>query len=344
MGRRREPAGRSRARTCARTSRPSQADRTAPACTSPRSASTRSTSTARRSATRCSRPAGRSTPSASRRQTYDVTNLVKQGDNAIGAILGDGWYSTRLQGGKKWGDSPALLAQLKITYADGTTSRITTDNSWQVGTGGLRASGIYDGETFDARLERAGWDQPGFNGGWRNAVERNETMAVEPSQAPPIKVIDTLQPKAVTHPGNTTVYDLGQNFAGWARITAHGAAGSTVKLRFGEILNGDGTLYTTNLRSAQQTDTFTLKGGGQETYEARFTYHGFRYVEVTGDATVDSLEGRVVTSDLPEFGTFSSSNALVNQIQTAIRWGQHSNFLAVPERRLPARRAPGLDR
>src|SRR3954447_14519246 len=262
--------------------------------------------------------------------TYDVTNLVKQGDNAIGAILAGGWYSTRLQGGKVWGASPALLAQLRITYTDGTTSRVTTDNTWSAGDGGVRASGIYDGESYDARFDHAGWDQPGFTGGWNSAVERNETMAVEPSQAPPIKVIDTLQPKKVTTPTQgTTIYDLGQNFAGWARITAHGAAGTQIRLRFGEILNNDGTLYTANLRSAQQTDTYTLKGSGEETYEAHFTYHGFRYVEVTG-GSVDSLEGRVVSSDLPEFGSFTSDNPLVNQIQTAIRWGQRSNFLGVP--------------
>ncbi|WP_053227235.1 alpha-L-rhamnosidase [Solirubrobacter soli] len=263
-------------------------------------------------------------------QTYDVTSLVKQGDNAIGAILGDGWYSTRLQGGKKWGTNPALLAQLKITYADGTSTRIATDGTWQVGRGGLQTTGIYDGETYDARADKPGWDQPGFNAQWPSAVERNETMAVEPSQAPPIRVIDTLQLKAVTHPNaGTTIYDLGQNFAGWAKITTHGAAGTKLRLRFGELLNGDGTLYTTNLRSAQQTDTYTLRGSGTETYEPRFTYHGFRYVEVTG-GTVDSLEGRVVSSDLPDYGTFTSSNALVNSIQSAIRWGQHSNFLGVP--------------
>lgn len=264
-------------------------------------------------------------------QTYDVTSLVRTGDNAIGAILGEGWYAGRLQGGRKWGTNPALLAQLKITYADGTSTRINSDDTWQVGTGGLRAASIYDGETYDARLDRPGWDQPGFSGGWRNAVIRNETMTVEPDKAPPIKVTQTLEPKSVTQPkAGTTVYDLGQNFAGWAKITAQGAAGTQVKLRFGEILNADGTVYTTNLRSAQQTDTFTLRGtGAPETYEARFTYHGFRYVEVTG-APIQSLQGRVVTSDLPEFGTFTSSNALVNQIQSAIRWGQWSNFLAVP--------------
>ncbi|MBE2316363.1 family 78 glycoside hydrolase catalytic domain [Solirubrobacter sp. CPCC 204708] len=263
-------------------------------------------------------------------QTYDVTGLVKPGENAIGAVLGEGWYAGRLQGGRKWGTNPALIAQLKITYADGTTTRVVTDDSWQTGTGGLRASSIYDGETFDARLERANWNQPGFDGGWRNAVLRNETMTIEPDRSPPIRVIETLVPKTVTTPKpGVTVYDLGQNFAGWARVKATGAAGTQLKLRFGEILNDDGTVHTANLRSALQTDTFTLRGGGQETHEPRFTYHGFRYVEVTG-GTVDSLEGRVVTSDLPEFGTFTSSNALVNQIQSAIRWGQWSNFLAVP--------------
>jgi alpha-L-rhamnosidase len=263
-------------------------------------------------------------------QTYDVSDLVKPGANAIGAILGDGWYSTRLQGGRKWGTNPALLAQLKITYTDGTSTRIATDDTWQAGRGGLQASGIYDGETYDARADKPGWDRPGADLDWPNAVERTETTAVEPGQAPPIRVIDTLEPKAVTHPdATTTIYDLGQNFAGWARITTHGVAGTRLRLRFGEILDQDGTLYTANLRSAQQTDTYVLSGRGTETYEPRFTYHGFRYVEVTG-GTVDSLEGRVVSSDLPDYGTFTSSSPLVNQIQSAIRWGQHSNFLGVP--------------
>jgi alpha-L-rhamnosidase len=267
-------------------------------------------------------------------QTYDVTDLINSGSNAIGAVLGDGFYATRLQGGRKWGTTPALLAQLKVTYADGTSTRITTDSTWQAGRGGLQATGIYDGETYDARLDKPGWDQPGFSG-WSNAIERNETMAVEPSQAPPIKVLQTLKPATLTQPTpGTYIYDLGQNFAGWARLRVQGAAGTKVRLRFGEILSGDGSLYTTNLRSAQQTDTYTLRGTGTtETYEPRFTYHGFRYVEVTGfpgTPTLDSLDGREVSTDLPEFGTFTSSNTLVNSIQSAIRWGQRSNFLAVP--------------
>ena len=268
-------------------------------------------------------------------QTYDVTDLLKPGANAIGAVLGDGWYAGRLQGGRKWGTAPALLAQLKLTYADGTTARIATDGSWQAGRGGLQATSIYDGEIYDARLDRPGWDEPNFDGGWGNATVRTDSPAVEPTRSPPIKVIETLAPVKLTQPKPATyVYDLGQNFAGWARLRARGPAGTTVRLRFGEILNDDGTLYTTNLRSAQQTDSFTLRGtGAPETYEPRFTYHGFRYVEVTGfpgTPALDSLDGLVVSSDLPAYGTFTSSNPLVNSIQSAIRWGQRSNFLAVP--------------
>ncbi len=268
-------------------------------------------------------------------QTYDVTDLVRSGDNVVGAILGEGWYAGRLQGGRKWGDTPALMAQLKIDYADGSSQRIVTDSSWKTGTGGLRSAGIYDGETYDARLDQPGWDAPGFAaGGWASAIERNDPPAIEPSQAPPIRVIKTLAPVKLTQPApGTYIYDLGQNFAGWARLRVNGPAGTAVRLRFGEVLNADGTLYRDNLRSAQQTDTYTLRGGGQETYEPRFTYHGFRYVEVTGfpgTPTVDSLDGRVVSTDVPAFGTFTSSNALVNQIQTNITWGQRSNFLGVP--------------
>jgi alpha-L-rhamnosidase len=194
-------------------------------------------------------------------QTYDVTDLVRRGANAIGAVLGDGWYAGRLQGGRRWGTTPALLAQLKITYADGTSTRIATDSTWQAGRGGVRATSIYDGETYDARLDQRGWDQPGFTG-WANAIERTETPAVEPSQAPPIKMLETLKPIKLTEPKpGTFVYDLGQNFAGWARLRVTGPAGTTVKLRFGEIVNADGTLYTANLRSAAQTDIYTLRGG-----------------------------------------------------------------------------------
>jgi alpha-L-rhamnosidase len=267
-------------------------------------------------------------------QAYDVTGLLAGGENAIGAILGEGFYAGRLQGGRRWGTNPALRAQLHITYADGTATRVNTDGTWQAGRGGVQTSGIYDGEAYDARAEQPGWDGPGFTEQWPNAAERTETMTVEPAQAPPIRVLSTLRPKALTQPKpGTYIFDLGQNLAGWAKLTVQGPAGTTVKLRFGELLNPDGTLYTAHLRSALQTDTYTLRGGQTETFEPRFTYHGFRYVEVTGfpgTPTLDTIEGREVSSALPRYGTFTSSNPLVNRIQSAIRWGQSSNFLAVP--------------
>ena len=250
----------------------------------------------------------------------------------------------RLQGGKKWGTNPALLAELRITYTDGTTTRVTTDNSWQTGSGGLQTSGIYDGETYDARLDKPGWDQPGFATTWPSAVERNETMAVEPSQAPPIKVIDTLAPKTVTQPApGTYIYDLGQNFAGWARIKVTGQSGTKVRLRFGEILNQDGTLYTANLRSALQTDTYTLRGGATETYEPRFTYHGVRYVEVTG-AQLESLEGRVVSSDLPDLRHVHQLKRPRKPDPERDPLGPALELPRRAERCQPARRAPRLDR
>ncbi|MDO8210455.1 family 78 glycoside hydrolase catalytic domain [Conexibacter sp. CPCC 206217] len=268
-------------------------------------------------------------------QTYDVTGMIRPGANAIGALLGEGFYAGRLQGGRRWGSTPALLAQLELTYADGTTQRIVTDDSWHAGSGGVQQSGIYDGETFDARAEPAGWDRPGFGGGWPAAIRRTERTVVFPSQAPPIRVTKTIRPVAITQPAaGTYIFDMGQNFAGWARLHVQGAAGTSVRLRFGEVLDDDGSLYRAHLRSAQQTDTYTLSGAADgETWEPRFTYHGFRYVEVTGypgTPDLDALEGRVVTTDAPRYGTFRTSDPLVDRIQQNIVWGQWSNFLAVP--------------
>ncbi|MDW5598591.1 family 78 glycoside hydrolase catalytic domain [Conexibacter stalactiti] len=268
-------------------------------------------------------------------QTYDVTGLVRPGANALGALLGEGWYAGRLQGGRRWGTTPALLAQLEITYVDGTRERIVTDDSWRAGSGGVQASGIYDGESFDARAEQPGWDRPSFSGGWPNAVRRSERTTVFPAQAPPIRVTKTLRPVAVTQPApGTYIFDMGQNFAGWARLHVTGEAGRRVRLRFGEVLEDDGTLYRAHLRGAQQTDTYTLSGDpAGETWEPRFTYHGFRYVEVTGYPGVpslDAIDGRVVTTDAPRYGSFGTSDALVDRIQQNILWGQWSNFMTVP--------------
>jgi alpha-L-rhamnosidase len=268
-------------------------------------------------------------------QTYDVTGLVREGANAIGAALGEGWYAGRLQGGRKWGTAPALLAQLELTYADGSTAELVTDDSWRAGSGGVQQSGIYDGEVFDARAEQPGWDRAGFTGGWPSAVRRSERTVVFPSDTPPVRITKTIRPVAITQPApGTYIFDMGQNFAGWARLHVQGDAGTSVRMRFGEVLDDNGSLYRAHLRGAQQTDTYTLSGApGGETWEPRFTYHGFRYVEVTGYPgvpTLDALEGRVVTTDAPRYGTFTTSDPLVDRIQQNIVWGQWSNFLAVP--------------
>lgn len=267
-------------------------------------------------------------------QTYDVTRLLRRGPNAIGAAVAEGWYAGRLQGGQRYGDRPAFRAQLELTYADGHTQRIGTGDGWQAGEGGLRAAGIYDGETYDARREPRGWDRAGFDGDWPAArLGSEDDPALVAQSEPGMRVVDELKPVAVGEPTpGTFVYDMGQNMVGWVRLRVDARAGTTVRLRHGEILNPDGTLYTANLRSAQQTDTVTL-AGGRETYEPRFTYHGFRYVEVTGlDHALPpgALTGRVVSAATPRAGRFETSSPLLDAVQHAIVWGQRGNFTAVP--------------
>ena len=267
-------------------------------------------------------------------QTYDVTNLLRTGQNAIGAVLGEGWYAGRLQGGRKWGTNPALRAQLKITYADGTITRVSTDNSWQAGRGGVRSTSIYDGETYDARLDQPGWDEPGF-GGWPSAVERTETMAVEPAQAPPIKVVDTLAPVKLTQPKpGTYVFDLGQNFAGWARLRVTGPAGTTVTLRYGELVNDDGTLVHDQpaLRAA---DGHLHAARHRRRRDLRAALHLPRLPLRRGHRLprhADARQHRRPRGQLrpARVRHVHELNPLVNSIQSAIRWGQRSNFLAVP--------------
>jgi alpha-L-rhamnosidase len=264
-------------------------------------------------------------------QAYDVTRLLRRGGNALAAVVGDGWFSGRLQGGQRYGDRPAFLAQLEVRYSDGRTDRIATDGSWEAGEGGLRAAGIYDGEVFDERLEPRGWDEDGFDGDWTPAVERTgDGPALVATAEPGMRVVDEVRPVAMTEPSpGTYVFDLGQNMVGWVRLRAEAAAGATVRLRHGEVLNPDGTLYTANLRSAQATEEITAAGGSVR-YEPRFTYHGFRYVEVTGADEPPRLTGRVVSADTPRTGDFDTSNPTLDGLQHAIEWGQWGNFLAVP--------------
>lgn len=272
-------------------------------------------------------------------QTYDVTNLLRPGDNAIGAVLGDGWFRGNLGfNGQRnvYGRRLGLLLQLEIRYRDGRVERVVSDSAWRTNSGPLLSSDIYGGETYDARRERAGWaSAPYDDRDWSPAVRldapRSQLLAPESS---PVRRVAEFKPVGIRRSASgETIFDLGQNFTGWARLKVRGPAGTVVTLRFAEVLDRDGSLYTANLRRADQTDRYTLRGGAEEVYEPHFTFHGFRYVGVTGlPAPADSgtITGIAVSSDLGQTGTFETSDSLLNRLQHNIVWGQRSNFLDVP--------------
>ncbi|MEU8639273.1 family 78 glycoside hydrolase catalytic domain [Amycolatopsis sp. NPDC048633] len=268
----------------------------------------------------------------------DVTGQVRQGENVLGAMVGNGWYSgsVGIAGSQKYGTEPWYSAQLKLTFTDGTTATVATDGTWKTGDGPIRADDLYQGETYDARLA-SGWDRPGFDDrAWAAPRVKTGTKPNLVSQVDNgVTVQQEFKPVAWTQPKpGVWVADLGQNFSGWNRLSVTGPAGTTVTMRHAEVLNPDGTIYTTNLRAAQATDRFTLAGtGGTETYEPRFTVHGYRYVELTGlpsAPTAATLTGRAMWTAGAQPGTFTTSNAQVNQLQHNILWGERSNMLSVP--------------
>ena len=292
-------------------------------------------------------------------QTYDVTRLLQNGPNALGVVLGDGWYSGHvgLTGGNNYGSQPRALVQMQITYADGTRETVLSDGSWKAATGPILSDDLLMGETYDARKELAGWNMPGYNdGAWQAAQalsmddkalnERKQAASPSAQNAafsPPllvsqpdqsVQVVDELKPRSVMQkPDGAYVFDLGQNMVGWARLRVHAEAGTTIRARFAEMLNPDGTIYTTNLRGAKATDYYTCRGDKEEVWEPSFTFHGFRYVELTGlksKPDLNAVTGVVITSAAPETGTFTCSSPLVNQLQHNILWGQHGNYLEVP--------------
>jgi alpha-L-rhamnosidase len=271
--------------------------------------------------------------------TYDVTALVQGGPNAIGATLGDGWYRGRLGfEGKRntYGSRLGLLAQLVIRYADGRSQTIGTDDQWKASTGPILASDIYDGETYDARLEKPGWSRPGYDAAsWRGVRQIDGVPGVLIAPVgPPVRHMHELKPSRVLRtPAGQLVFDMGQNMVGWVRVRVTGPAGTTLRLRHAEVLDKEGNFYTENLRAAAQTMNYTLKGGGAEVFEPHFTFQGFRYVAVEGfpgEPTPDAVTGVVVYSDLGPTGSFETSNPLLNRLQQNIVWGQRGNFVDVP--------------
>jgi alpha-L-rhamnosidase len=273
-------------------------------------------------------------------QAYDVTAEIKSGKNVVGALLAPGWYSTPLQWlrqGYNYGKTPpALRAQLRIEYKDGSVDWILTDETWKVDISPILFAEIYDGETYDARKVQANWNTAVFDDSkWKSAelVEPKETQIVW-QYFQPIRAEKTLDAKKVTNPSaGVYIFDFEQNLSGVARIRAQGAAGTDVKLRFAEVLNPDGTLYTENLRTAKATDHFVLAGKGIEEFEPTFTFHGFRYVEVSGfkeEPKIGDVKAVVFHTDAPFTATLKTSSAMLNKLWSNILWGQRSNFVGVP--------------
>lgn len=272
-------------------------------------------------------------------QTCDVTSCLRAGNNAAAALVGDGWYMGRLMGiaGNAYGAYHRFLLQLEIELANGQIQTVVTDDSWRTSVDGpITQSGIYDGETFDARKGMAGWDTPGFD-----EVRWKPVRAVAVESVPlvwqrnePIQVIQEFKPRAMTEPRpGLYVFDLGQNMVGWCRLKVEGPAGTTVTIRHAEMLNDDGTIYTPNLRGAPQIDRYTMRGSGMEVYEPHFTYHGFRYVELTGlpgRPGADAVLGRVFQSAAPDAGTFECSSPLLNQLMHNVLWTQRANLMSSP--------------
>jgi alpha-L-rhamnosidase len=272
-------------------------------------------------------------------QTYDVTGMVKSGANCLGAMLGDGWYRSAMTWDKKrnsYGKKLELLAQLVITYADGTQEIVGSDGKWKAATGAVLESDIYDGETYDARLEKNGWSAAGYDDKeWKGVtVVEGPKAKIVAEAGPEVKEIEEIKPVNVLRtPAGDTVLDMGQNMVGWVRFRVSAPAGTTITLRHAEVLDSKGNLYTTNLREAKEAIRYTAKGNGTEVYQPHFSFQGFRYVGVSGwpgEVKPEDFTGVVVHSAMERTGTFESSSSLLNQLEHNIIWGQKGNFLDVP--------------
>ena len=276
-----------------------------------------------------------------RYQTFDVTGMLREGQNAIGAILGDGWFRGRIGfgGGQRnvWGKQLALLAQLEVRYEDGSDERILTEDAsaWRAAAGPILLSGIYDGETYDARLEYPGWSSPGFDDSTWTGVRRLDwnMEALAAPLGPPVRRIQTIAPVSIAQsPSGKTIVDFGQNLVGRLSIRVKGREGHTVTLRHAEVLE-HGELGIRPLRFAEATDRYTLRGGETETWEPRFTFHGFRYVEVNdwpGELKPEDLRAVVIHSDMERTGWFECSDPLLDRLHENVVWGMRGNFLDVP--------------
>lgn len=257
--------------------------------------------------------------------TYDVTSNLREGENAVGVMLGEGWYGSR-----------ALMFQLNIELAGGKRMSVESGPAWKAAQGPIVSDGVWNGEVYDARKETPGWDSPGFDdASWAAAqVIEGPKGVLSAEMMPPIRVVDSMVPLRMTNPEpGVYVYDMGQNMSGWARLRVAGPRGTQVKMRFAEVLYDDGMINRDNIREAKSRDIYILKGEGTEVYEPRFTYHGFRYVELTGfpgTPGLDTIRGRVARSGVATVGSFVASKPILNQIQRLIYWSQTTNLFSIP--------------
>ena len=272
---------------------------------------------------------------------FDVTDNIRNGNNAIGVVLGNGRYYNMRHKVKPYKIKdfgyPKLLLQLEIEYADGSKKTVTTDNSWKgTADGPIRINNEWDGEEYDARKEIPGWTEPGFNDKlWLPAEYVQEPGGSPEAQMNEnMKVMESVKPVSVNQIGpDTYIMDMGQNFAGWIKMKVKGKNGTGVRLRFAEILKDNGELFTDNLRDAKATDIYTLKGGEEEVWEPSFVYHGFRYVEIKGypgKPRIDDFEGKVIYDEMESAGTFETSDPVTNQIFKNAYWGIKSNYKGMP--------------
>ena len=272
--------------------------------------------------------------------TFDVTNHLQANDNAVGIILGNGRYfapRTNVPTKTRTYGFPKVICQLEIEYEDGTKEIVKTDETWKLTTNGpIRKNNEYDGEFYDARIEMAGWNNTNYDDTHWIPVEMvkkpGEMLIAQPNE--PIKIMEELDPISVKEiePG-VFIFDMGQNMVGWTELFVKGKEGDQVKLRFAETLKDDGSLFVANLRGAEVTDTYILKGGAKESWEPRFTYHGFRFVEMKGypgKPTLKSIKGKVIHDNLELSGSFHSSNALINNIYKNAYWGIRGNYRSMP--------------
>lgn len=278
-------------------------------------------------------------------QTFDITLNLKFGENVIGAVVADGWYSgyvgyallvhlDKVRG--FYGENPSFMGQIIIEYEDGSREIIVSDGSWKASQGAIREADILMGETHDARMDNVGWDAPGFDdSGWKNSktyTHPNGRLQAYPGSL--IEERERLPSVSVTEPKpDIYVFDLGKNIAGIAELKIKGSVGTEIELKFGEMLNADGTVLTKNLRRARATDTYILSGEGVEEWQPKFTYHGFQYVQVKGLSSkpdLDMITGIVLSSIETNTSSFNSSSSMNNSLFENIKTTQSANFFEVP--------------